>query len=101
MADSVLDFKDILGPYTGYVVGGAGLAAVLLLNQLIYRYRWKSYPTEIQYLAAHPECKKADGAVCNRCGRKPARLGVSGRGHIYRCTWCEDELYRIDRNGGS
>jgi hypothetical protein len=34
---------DSLGAYSGYIVGFAVLAAVLLLNQLIYRCRWKSY----------------------------------------------------------
>ena len=35
--------------------------------------------------------------VCDRCGTKAARAGVSGRGSIYRCTWCDSELYRVDR----
>lgn len=92
MADSV-------SPITGYIVGIGGLAAVLLINQLIYRHAWKSYPTRTQYLAAHPECDKAGGVVCHRCRRKPARLGVNGRGDLYLCTSCETELYRIDRSG--
>ena len=99
MVDSAVHIMDLIGPYKGIIIGISALAAVLLLNQLIYHHRWKSYPTQAQYLAAHPECNKAEGIVCNCCGRKSAQLGVSGRGHIHRCTWCETELYRIDRNG--
>jgi DNA-directed RNA polymerase subunit RPC12/RpoP len=100
MADTAAHFLAPLCPYSGYIIGVAALAAVLLLNQLIYRHRWNSYPTLTQYLAAHPECNKAEGVVCDRCGTKVARVGVSGRGRIYRCTWCETELYRIDRERG-
>jgi hypothetical protein len=95
----IAHFLAALGPYTGYIVGVAGLAAVLLLNQVIFRRRWKSYPTLAQYLATHPECNKAEGVVCSHCGTVVARIGVSGRGSLHRCTWCETELYRIDRNG--
>lgn len=85
--------------FTGYAVGIGGLAAILFLNQLIFRRRWTSYPTAAEYLSAHPGCRKAGDIVCHRCGKKPARMGVSGRGSLYRCTWCEDELFRVDRDG--
>lgn len=87
---------DLIGPYKGLIIGFCALAAVLLLNLLIYRQRWKSYPTQAQYLAANPNCHKAGGITCHRCGQKPAQLGVGGRGKIYRCSWCETELFRID-----
>jgi hypothetical protein len=83
---------------TGWFVGVGALAAVLLLNQWIFRRRWTSYPTAAEYLAAHPGSRKAGGIVCHRCGKTPARMGVSGRGSLYRCTGCEDELYRVDRD---
>ena len=86
------------GPYTGYIVAAAGFAAILLLNQWIYRRRWQSYPTLAQYLAAHPHCDAAKGVLCFRCGTKAARIGVRGRGSVFRCTSCETELYRIDRD---
>jgi hypothetical protein len=85
-------------PWMGYIVGFGALAAVLLLNQWIFSRRWKSYPTAAEYLAAHPESRKAGDIVCYRCGNRPARMGVRGRGSLYRCTWCEDELYRVDRD---
>jgi hypothetical protein len=97
MAATATHFLALLDPYSGYIIGFGALAAVLVLNQLIFRNRWKSYPTLAQYLAAHPECNRASGVVCDRCGTKAARAGVSGRGSIYRCTWCDSELYRVDR----
>ena len=84
----------LIGPYKGLIIGFGVLAAVLLLNLLIYRRRWQSYPTQAQYLAAHPACNQAGGITCHRCGQKAARLGVPGRGRIYRCSWCDTELYR-------
>jgi hypothetical protein len=89
--------EDVLGPYQGYVLGFLALAAVLLLNQLIFRRRWRSYPTRDEYLAAHPDCDTAGGVTCSRCGRKALGGGVIGAGRIYRCGWCEIELYRVDR----
>ena len=100
MADSVAHLLDGIGPYKGIILGILVLAAVLLLNQLIYRRRWKSYPSRAQYLAAHPECNKADGTTCYRCGAKSLHLGVRGRGQVHRCSWCEIDLYRIDRAEG-
>jgi hypothetical protein len=35
---------ELLDQYHGYIIGFAAVAAVLLLNQLIYRRCWKSYP---------------------------------------------------------
>lgn len=95
MLDPVARLADFLDPYWGIMIGVAVLAGVLLLNQLIFRHRWKSYQTRAQYLAANPTGEDA----CNTCGQKPARLRVSGRGYIYRCTWCETELYRVDGVG--
>ncbi|CCE11487.1 hypothetical protein BRAS3843_700001 [Bradyrhizobium sp. STM 3843] len=92
----VLEFLD---RYHGWIVGFAALAAVLLLNQLIYRRRWKSYPTLEQYLATHPGCHEAEGVVCSRCRRKALGARVINAGRIYRCAWCETELYRIDKTG--
>ena len=92
----VLEFLD---QYHGWIVGFAALAAVLLLNQLIYRRRWKSYPTLEQYLATHPGCRETEGVVCSRCRRKALEARVMGAGRIYRCAWCETELYRIDKTG--
>jgi hypothetical protein len=97
MADSVAHILDGLAPYQGIILGVLFLAAVLFLNQVIYRRRWKSYPTRAQYLAAHPECNKADGTSCHRCGTKSLHLGVRGKGQLHRCSWCEIDLYRIDR----
>jgi hypothetical protein len=87
---------DFFHHYIGYLVGFGGLAAVLLLNQVIFRHRWASYPTLDEYLAAHPGCTKPDGVVCSKCGTKALGLGVRGRGRIYRCTSCETELFRMD-----
>jgi hypothetical protein len=83
---------------TGYVVSLGALGAVILLNLLVFRHQWKSYPTLAEYIAAHRDCDRADGAVCHRCKRTPARMRVIGRGRLYRCTWCETELYRVDRD---
>ena len=93
---SLLEFVD---RYHGYVVGFGALAAVLLINQLIFRRRWSSYPTREQYLAAYPGCATMDGVVCNACGQRAAGGGVIGAGRIYRCSWCDTELYRVDQNG--
>jgi hypothetical protein len=83
-------------PWLGYIVGFGALGAVLLLNQWIFQRRWKSYPTAEQYLAAHPGCRKAGDIVCHRCNGKALSLAVRGRGRLYRCAFCEDELYRVD-----
>ena len=93
-------FSNPFGPYIGFVIGAAALGAVLVLNQVIYRWQWKAYPTLARYLAAHPECDKPQSVVCDHCGTGAAGMGVSGRGRIYRCTWCETELYRVDRDAG-
>ena len=45
MSDAVAQFHAALGAYGGYVIGAGALAAVLLLNQVMFRHRWKSYPT--------------------------------------------------------
>lgn len=84
-------------PLTGYIVGFGALAAVVLLNQWIFSRRWKSYPTAEQYQSAHPASRKAGEIVCHQCGGKPASLTVGGRGRLYRCAFCETELYRVDR----
>jgi len=61
MANTAALFLGPIGPYAGYIIGVSTLAAVLFLNQLIYRHWWKSYPTLAEYLAAHPGCNKARG----------------------------------------
>jgi hypothetical protein len=94
MWKSLLAFLD---QYHGLIIGFAVLAAVLFLNQLIYRRRWTSYPTREQYLAAHPGCDTVDGIVCDTCRRKAMVGPVPSMGRIYRCGWCDTELYRIDR----
>ena len=96
MADVTASSLDFISWYGGYIFGFATLAAILFLNLLIYRHRWKSYPTLEEYLAAHPECDRVPDVLCSRCGTKAAGAGVVGRGCIYRCTWCETELYRVD-----
>lgn len=100
MSDAVAQFHAALGAYSGYVIAAGAPAAVLLLNQVIFHHRWKSYPTLAQYSAAHPNCIRAEGVVCHGCGTKGARADVSGRGDIYRCSWCETELFRIDKVEG-
>lgn len=85
--------------YHGYLIGFAALAAVLILNQLIYRRRWKSYPTVKEYVATHPGCSTTAGILCSRCGQRAAESRVIGAGRIYVCTRCETELCRIDRTG--
>jgi hypothetical protein len=86
-------------PYTGYIVGVAALVAVLLLNQLVFRHRWRSYPTREEYLSVHPDCDRTPDILCTRCGSKAASAGVLGRGWVWRCTWCETELFRDDALG--
>jgi hypothetical protein len=81
---------------TGYIVGFGALAAVLLLNRWFFRRRWKSYPTATEYLAAHPGARKAGEIVCHRCDGKPMSLAVGDKGRLYRCAFCEIELYRVD-----
>ena len=100
MVDAATHFLELVEPYRGYLIGAGAFGAILLLNQVIFRRYWKSYPTLAQYLAAHPQCDKAGGVVCDSCGTKALRAGVSGRGDIYRCSWCEVELFRIDRKVG-
>lgn len=91
-----MNVTDLIAPYWGLIIGLAFVAAVFALNLLVYRHRWQSYPTMAHYLAQHPDCNKAGGVTCNRCGQKAAALRVGSRGHIYRCTWCDVDLYRID-----
>ena len=95
----LLPLLEFLDQYHGYIAGFAALGAVLLLNQLIFRRRWTSYPTLDEYLAAHPGCDTTEGVVCNRCRQTVSGAGVIGTGRIYRCTWCDTELYRADRIG--
>lgn len=95
MWNSLLGFWD---QYHGLIIGFAVLALVLLANQLIYRRFWTSYPTREAYLAAHPGCETADGIVCATCRQKALEGPVAGRGRIYRCGWCETELYRVDKS---
>lgn len=93
----VLPLLEFWDRYHGLIIGFAALGAVLLFNQWIYRRRWKSYPSLDDYLAAHPGCRTSDGVVCNACRRKALVAPVPSRGRIYRCGWCDSELYRIDR----
>jgi hypothetical protein len=83
----------------GWVIGFGALAAVLVLNQWIFRRRWTSYPTAAEYVKAHPGSRKAGEIVCHRCAGKPASLAVGDKGRLYRCAFCETELYRVDREG--
>ena len=85
------------GQYYGLAIGFAVLASVLLANQLIYRRGWTSYRTREAYLAAHPGCETADGVICSECGQKAASMPVRGSGRIFRCAWCDTDLYRVDR----
>jgi hypothetical protein len=86
-----------LDEHHGLIIGFAALAGVLFLNQLIYRRRWTSYPSREDYLAAHPGCATGDGVVCAKCRQKAVSMPVRSAGRIYRCTWCDTELYRVDR----
>ncbi|MCP3386833.1 MULTISPECIES: hypothetical protein [unclassified Bradyrhizobium] len=86
----------LLDQYQGLIIGFAVLALVLLANLLIYRRNWTSYPTRAAYLAAHPGCDTADGIVCAKCRQKAASMAVPPVGRLYRCTWCDAELYRVD-----
>ncbi len=52
MADAVAHFLAAFKACSGYVTGAGALAAVLFLSQLIFCYRWASYPTRAEYLAA-------------------------------------------------
>lgn len=94
MWNSLLVFWD---QYHGLIIGFAVLALVLLANQLIYRRFWTSYPTREAYLAAHPGCDTMDGVVCATCRRKSVGMTVPRAGRIYRCTWCDTDLYRLDK----
>jgi hypothetical protein len=38
-----------------------------------------------------------DGVVCDKCGQKASGMAVAHAGRIYRCTWCDTDLYRIDK----
>jgi hypothetical protein len=99
MWKSLSPLLEFLDQYHGLILGFAALAAVVLLNQLIYRRRWKIYPTLDEYLATHPGCDTTEGIVCSRCRRRALGAEVISTGRIYRCAWCETELYRIDRIG--
>lgn len=90
----LLEFWD---QYHGLIIGFAALGAVLLVDQWIYRRSWKSCPSLDDYLAAHPGCRTPDGVVCNACPSKALVAPVARMGRIYRCGWCDTELYRIDR----
>jgi len=94
MRISLLAFWD---QYHGLIIGFAVLALVLFINQLIYRRGWKSYPTREEYVAAHPGSATTAGVVCAKCRQKAAGMAVANAGRIYRCTWCETELYRVDK----
>ncbi|WP_027521443.1 hypothetical protein [Bradyrhizobium sp. Ec3.3] len=94
MWNSLLAFWD---QYHGLIIGFAVLALVLFVNQFIFRRGWKSYPAREQYVAAHPGSATAGGVVCAKCRQKAAGMAVASAGRIYRCTWCETELYRVDR----
>ena len=94
MWNALLVFWD---QYHGLIIGIAVLALVLLANQLIFRRFWTSYPTLEAYLADHPGCDTAGGIVCATCRQKALEGPVVGRGRLYRCGWCETELYRVDK----
>ena len=99
MSIAAASLGESLGSYQGYILGFLALGAVLLLNQLIFRRRWHSYPTREEYLAAYPHCDTASGVTCKCCGQTALGGGVVGAGRIYRCSWCEIELFRVDRTG--
>ncbi|HEY4031270.1 MAG TPA: hypothetical protein VGM25_13050 [Caulobacteraceae bacterium] len=84
---------------TGYILGFGVLAAVLLLNRWVFRRNWRSYPTAAEYLAAHPGARNAGEIVCHTCKGKPASLGLRDKDRLYRCAFCETELYRVDLEG--
>jgi hypothetical protein len=97
MADVMAHLLATYKACSGYILSAAVFGAVLLFNQWTFRSRWKSYPTQAEYLTAHPHSNRAGGVVCHDCGTKALRAGVSGRGGLYRCSWCETELFRVDR----
>ena len=97
MWKSILPLVDFVDRYQGLIIGFAFLAVFLLLNQVIYRLFWTSYPTREDYLAAHPGCVSAGGILCATCGQKAASMAVRGSGRVFRCTWCDTELCRVDR----
>ena len=96
MWKSLLPLLEVLDQYHGLFIGFAALGAVVLFNQLFFARNWKSYPTLTQYLAAHPGCDTADGVVCDTCRSKAMGMNVPGSGRIFRCAFCETELYRVD-----
>jgi hypothetical protein len=56
----ILSLVDFVDRYHGLIIGVAALALVLLINQLICRRRWTSYPSREDDLAAHPGCATTD-----------------------------------------
>jgi hypothetical protein len=96
MWEPILPLIDFIDRYQGLIIGFAMLAFVLLLNQVIYRLFWTSYPTREDYLAAHPGCAAADGVLCATCREKAASMPVRGSGRIFRCTCCDTDLFRVD-----
>ncbi|WP_426411081.1 hypothetical protein [Bradyrhizobium ganzhouense] len=92
-----LPLVDFIDRYQGLIIGFAVLGFFLLLNQVIYRLFWTSYPSREDYLAAHPGCASADGVLCATCGQKAVSMAVRGSGRMFRCTWCDAELFRVDR----
>jgi hypothetical protein len=71
MSDAVAQFHAALGPYSGYLIAAGTFGAILLLNQLIFRHCWESYPTLAQYSADHPDCIRAGALSATSAGRKP------------------------------
>jgi hypothetical protein len=99
---SVAHLLEPLRAYSGYILSAGVFGAILFINQLTFRARWETYPTQAEYLTAHPHSNRIGGIVCHDCGTKALRGGVSGKGSIYRCSWCETELFRVDgARGGS
>jgi len=82
--------------YVGLAISAAALGGVLALNQAIYKRRWNKYPTAADYVAAHPKCLKDGKPACYRCGGKPLPIRVRGKGRVFRCSHCEDEVFRED-----
>jgi hypothetical protein len=92
----ILPLVDFIDRYQGLIIGFAVLALVLLLNQVVYRLFWTSYPSREDYLAAHPGCAGTEGVLCATCRQKAASMPVQGSGRIFRCTWCDTDLFRVD-----
>lgn len=70
MWNAIAPLLEFVDRYQGLIIGFAALAAVLLLNQLIYRRGWTSYPPAKTTSQPTPAARPRMASSATAAGRR-------------------------------